>query len=202
MRVASVFGDGMVLQRGIPVPVWGWASPAETVTVNVAGKSAQATAGDDGKWMAVLPELPVGGPYEMTVCGAATVTFSDVLVGDVWVCSGQSNMEWPTSMTMNADEEVAKAAYPRIRLFGVPKKDAIEPLDAVDSQWQVCTPETVPSFSAIGYFFGRALHQALEVPVGLIDLYTEYYVAIWRRSVTAKLRTWHTRLGNRMTWPS
>ncbi|HLJ56982.1 MAG TPA: sialate O-acetylesterase [Chthonomonadaceae bacterium] len=179
--VSPVFGSNMVLQRRMPVPVWGWAQPDAKIAVSIEGRSATATAGADGKWMAKLAPLPVGGPYKMRIEGAQkTVMFDNVLVGDVWVCSGQSNMEFGIGNGKDAQKEIAEANYPQIRLFTVAKKVAYEPQATVETrdkdlmgQWSVCTPETVKTggwngFSAVGYFFGRQLHQDLKVPIGLI----------------------------------
>lgn len=158
----------MVLQRGIEAPVWGWAAPGEKVVVSVAGKSETATAGADGRWMAKLGPLGAGGPHELKVTGTQTVTVSDVLIGDVWICSGQSNMEWSVAASNNPQQEIAAANHPKLRLFTVPKRISTEPQQTVNSQWQVCSPQVISGFSAVGYYFGRELHRELDVPVGLI----------------------------------
>ena len=171
-----LFTDNMVLQRGQSDPVWGWTTPGANVTVTVAGKSATATAGADGAWTAKLPALPTGGPYTLTVTGPQTVTLNNILVGDVWVCSGQSNMEFGVGVLLNPDQEIAAANYPQIRLYKVNKKVALEPQVTTSgaSAWEVCTPDNLRSdgdwggFSAVGYFFGRDLYQDLHVPIGLI----------------------------------
>lgn len=163
-----LFSDHMVLQRGIETPVWGWTQPGAVVTVVCQGKTAQATAGDDGRWLAKLPPLFAGGPFELHVTGPQRAVVKDVLVGEVWVCSGQSNMEWPVAAANNADKEIPAANYSRLRLFTVGKHIALEPQALPQGNWQRCTPETVGSFSAVGYFFGRELHQRLDFPVGLI----------------------------------
>lgn len=172
--LASLFSENMVLQRGISAPVWGWTTPGEKVTVSVAGKTASATADAQGKWMAKLPPLPVGGPYTLKAAQAAkTVTLNNILVGDVWICSGQSNMEMGIGMVNDAPAEIAAANYPQIRLFTVPHAVRLRPVDTVDGTWSVCTPQTISAggwggFSAVGYFFGRTLHKELNVPIGLI----------------------------------
>ena len=179
--VSPIFASNMVLQRKIPVPVWGWTKPGEKVTVSVEGRSATAVADPDGKWMAKLSPLPVGGPYKMRIEGTQqTVTLDNILVGDVWICSGQSNMEMGIGNVNDAPKEIADANYPQIRLFTVMKKVAYEPQislvkrDAdLMGQWSVCSPETVKTggwngFSAVGYFFGRQLYQDVKVPIGLI----------------------------------
>jgi sialate O-acetylesterase len=169
LQLNSLFADHMVLQRDRPVAVWGTATPGERLTVSVAGKSAQTKAGGEGKWSLELPALSAGGPYELTVRGEGREKiFRDVMVGEVWIGSGQSNMEWPVSLAVQPQEEVASANFPDIRLFTVPKRGSGEPVDDVPGDWSVCSPETVGSFSAVLYFFGRHLHKTLGVPIGLI----------------------------------
>jgi len=168
-----LFTDHMVFQRGIKAPVWGWTQPGKKVTVGMDGKTATATAGPDGKWMASLGPFTAGGPYTLTVNGPETTKVEDVLIGDVWICSGQSNMEMGIANVYNAQDEIAKATDANIRLFSVPKKVAGEPQALVDSHWDVCTPQTVAAggwggFSAVGYFFGRHLRETQHVPIGLI----------------------------------
>jgi sialate O-acetylesterase len=174
--VSAMFGDEMVLQRGRPVPVWGWTTPGQTVVVTAQGKLATATAGRDGYWKATLDTLTVGAPFDLTVAGAAgqTQTFHDVLAGDVWVCSGQSNMEFGIGNLSNATDEIAAANYPQIRLFKVGHDVALEPHTQPQASWTVCTPDTIKQggwngFSAVGYFFGRDLYQQLHVPIGLVE---------------------------------
>ncbi|MHB9023138.1 MAG: sialate O-acetylesterase [Armatimonadota bacterium] len=170
MRLPAIFADHMVLQQGLPVKVWGWAEAGESVAVTLAGQTARATAGADERWQAELPPLEAGGPFAMTVRGAAeTVVFSDVLVGEVWVCSGQSNMEWPLSMSQRAEEDIPAAEDKNLRLFTVTKAAVMEPADDVVGSWDVCTPASVAQFSAVGYYFGQRLRQELGVPVGLIN---------------------------------
>jgi sialate O-acetylesterase len=163
-----LFSDHVVLQRDVPVPVWGWAEPGQRIKVALAGQSVETTANDQGKWSAKLGPYPAGGPHVLEVTGPKSVEVKDILIGDVWVCSGQSNMEWPLILANNAEKEVASASYPRLRVFTVPKTIALEPRATVDASWQVCTPQTAPGFSAVGYFFGRELGRELNVPIGLI----------------------------------
>ena len=164
-----LFSDSMVLQRDLACPVWGWTTPGQKVTVSMAGKTAEATADDTGRWLVKLGPFPAGGPHELTVSGPETVTLKDVLVGDVWICSGQSNMQWAVGGVVNAQQEIATADHPQIRLFGVPTVVAFEPQETVNGQWQVCSPQTIPGFTAVGYFFGRKLNEDLKVPIGLIN---------------------------------
>ncbi|MGI4789472.1 MAG: sialate O-acetylesterase [Janthinobacterium lividum] len=168
-----LFTDNMVLQRGLADPVWGWTTPGAAVTVRVAGKGARALAGADGKWLASLPPLPVGGPYTLTVSGPQSVTLRNILVGDVWICSGQSNMVFGIGSAINGPAEVAAADHPKIRLFTVGNAISAAPNSLLAGQWTVCTPKNVSNggwngFSAVGYFFGRDLQQAVHVPIGLI----------------------------------
>jgi len=169
VRVAPIFGDHMVLQRDQRDRVWGWAEPGEAVTVTIDTQTHKATAGADGKWSVTLQPMPAGGPHTLTLQGSNTLRFEDVLVGEVWICSGQSNMEWPVSSANDGDIEKLTAKFPRIRLISVPRVGTQEPRSTFTGKWELCSPETVASFSAVGYFFGRQLHQTLDVPIGLID---------------------------------
>ena len=170
VQLASVFGDSMVLQRELPVPVWGQADPGEKVDVSFAGQSHSAETDQNGKWMVKLKPLKASGePATMTVSGKNKITLKDILVGEVWICSGQSNMEWPLRSSLNAKEEIAAADHPRIRLFNVPGHTT-SPVarETCPGQWEVCQPQTTAGFSAVGYFFGRRLQQELNVPIGLV----------------------------------
>ncbi|MGE0756544.1 MAG: sialate O-acetylesterase [Pirellulaceae bacterium] len=170
VRLPKLFGDHMVVQRNQPTVVWGWADAGEKVTVDLAGNKADATAGSDGKWSVKVSTPPAGGPYELTIAGKNTVKLSDVLVGEVWICSGQSNMEWSVRQSQDAEKEIAAANHARIRHIKVEHTPADKPQDDLVTKqgWQVCTPESVPAFTAVGYFFARNLQDALDVPVGLI----------------------------------
>lgn len=169
VRLANLFQDHMVLQQGQKVAVWGTAAPGERVTVSLAGKQASALAGEDGRWRVELGPLAAGGPFEMRVEGQNALTLQDVLVGEVWVCSGQSNMAWPVERAANPEQEISQANYPLIRFFTVRQKVAQEPQSEVEGTWEVCSPQTVGHFSAVGYFFARELHRTLGVPVGMIN---------------------------------
>ncbi|MCB0554362.1 MAG: beta galactosidase jelly roll domain-containing protein [Phaeodactylibacter sp.] len=165
------FSDHMVLQRGQAIPVWGWAPPGGTVTVTLAGQNVSAQADKQGRWKAQLPAMEAGGPYELKVADEQfSISFTDVLVGEVWICSGQSNMEFPVQQANNAAEEVAQADFPQIRLLTVPRNMANLPQkNILAAAWEVCQPATVNDFSAVGYFFGRELWKQYQVPIGLID---------------------------------
>lgn len=169
VTLSGMFTDNMVLQRGTEIPIWGMAALGEEVSVSAAGQTKTATADADGKWMVRLDPIEIAEPFTVTVSGNNEITLQNVVMGEVWVCSGQSNMVWTVANSVNGAEEVANANFPMIRLCQIPRKTAIEPVDQVEAAWVECSPETVPSFSGVGYFFGRDLHQALGVPVGLIS---------------------------------
>jgi sialate O-acetylesterase len=171
VRLPRLVGDHMVLQRGQPLPLWGWAAPGEKVSVTFRGKTyAAQTGGPAGKWTLTLPATPAGGPYVLQVQGSNKLTISDVLVGDVWLASGQSNMEWPVRDANNAAAAIAAANYPGIRRIDVPNEAALTPQADFGGQgWQRCSPQTVGEFSAVAYFFARDLHQRdPKVPIGII----------------------------------
>ncbi len=170
VRLPSIFSNHMVLQRQQQIPVWGWAEAGEEVTVVLGEERRTVIAHDDGRWRVTLDPRPAGGPYQLVAEGKNSITCDDVLVGDVWICSGQSNMEWPLKDSLNGALEVLTARHPRIRLITVPHVGSQEPRDDFEGQWQPCTPETAEEFSAVGYFFGRNVHLAANVPVGLIDV--------------------------------
>jgi len=168
LKLHGLFKDGMVLQREQPVPVWGTAEPGRSVTVSVAGQKKTAAADAAGKWKVVLDPLKAGGPLEIAVAADRTITLRNVLVGEVWLCSGQSNMGWSVRLSANAAEEIAAARHPQIRLFTVPRRESESPETDVDGTWQECSPATIPTFSAVAYYFGRSLQKSLNVPIGLV----------------------------------
>jgi sialate O-acetylesterase len=169
-----LFNHNAVIQQGRRVSVWGDAGPRERVTVEFAGQSVTATADADGKWLVRLAPMPAGGPHPLTISGRNRLVFTNVLVGEVWVCSGQSNMERQLGLRAGQqpitgwEQEVTEARHPEIRQFYVVQKTSLTPQSIAAGTWSVCSPETVKDFTAIGYFFGRDLHQARGVPVGLI----------------------------------
>jgi sialate O-acetylesterase len=195
VKLPALFSNGMVLQSGSRTPIWGTADPGEDVSVildvknGAAPRSQMARANSQGHWEVILGEelsprprplirrgrrlepgggLVSGGPFTLTVSGKNRITIQDVYVGEVWICSGQSNMEWPLRLTTGADEAIKQSKNPQIRLFTVAKATADQPLSDVKGTWQECNPETVKNFSAVAYYFGRDLQKSLKVPVGLI----------------------------------
>ena len=170
LSLPSVFSDHMVLQRERAVPVWDKADPGALVKVEFAGQTKTATAGTDGKWRVDLDQLPASTESRtLTVdSGDKQIVFKDVLVGEVWLCSGQSNMAMALSACENSTNEIAAANYPQIRLFKSPNVAATTPKEAIAAKWDVCTPETIKTFSGVAYYFARKLHQDLNVPVGLL----------------------------------
>jgi len=171
LRLARVFADHMVLQRDQPVRVWGWAESGADVIVRIGDHAAATSAGSDGRWELLLPPFEAGGPWTLTVESGTTLTVSDVLFGDVWVASGQSNMEWRLSSgVVDGAREIAEADYPDIRFFDVPNVVSPEPRAHLeDGGWRICTPENAPDMSAVAYFFARHLHREMGVAVGIVD---------------------------------
>jgi len=169
VKVPAIFSDHMVLQRDTVAPVWGSAAPNEDVTVTVAGQSKSARAGADGKWRVDLAKLPAGGPHTLTVKGSNTLTIADVLIGEVWLGSGQSNMAFTVNRAQNFEQEQAAAKFPQIRHFKEESTSAATAQSEPKGRWVICAPDTVGAFSAALYFFGRELHATLQVPVGLIN---------------------------------
>ena len=172
LQIAGVFSDHAVLQRDIPLRVWGWADPGMNVTVTIAGKTAESAAGSDGRWTVTLPPFSAGGPHALTVRGGdRTLRLTDIMIGEVWLCAGQSNMECFVTGMEQADKEIADAAsWPGLRLLAVPRVGQATPAeDRPGMAWQVCSPDTVPTFSALGFCFGRRLNRELGIAIGLIN---------------------------------
>jgi sialate O-acetylesterase len=170
LRLPAIISDHMVLQGELDIPVWGWTDPGEIVTVKIEGQKLTAQANDRGEWKVEIPELEAGGPYKMTVTARGqSIKIKDILVGEAWICSGQSNMQWSLAASENGDEEITNADYPEIRLFTVAMVTAVEPQDDCNGEWVVCSPETAGTFSGVGYFFGREIHKELNLPIGLIN---------------------------------
>jgi len=171
VKLHPLFTDNMVLQRDKPLVVWGSAAPAEQVTVQIGGQSKSVTANADGTWKLTLSAVPATRETSFEVQGANKISLKNVAVGDVWVCSGQSNMAWTVANSNDAAAEIAAANYPQIRILTVPQKIAAtaQTTFAANVAWQPASPQSIPNFSAVGYYFGRELQQALDVPIGLIN---------------------------------
>jgi sialate O-acetylesterase len=169
VKVSAIFGSHMVLQRDQKDRVWGWADPGEEVKVTINSQTHTTKAGADRSWQITLDPMATGGPYTLAIQGKNTLSIEDVLVGEVWICSGQSNMQWSVGASKDVDLEIPAAKHPRLRLISVPQVGTQEPKHDFNGQWRTCRPDTVSGFSAVGYFFGRRLNETLDVPVGLID---------------------------------
>ena len=163
VTLSNIFGDHMVLQREQANPVWGKADAGEQVTVSIGGQSHQTTANKHGLWRVKLDPMEASDqPQLLQVSGLKNqLSIADVLVGEVWICSGQSNMQWPLTNTYNGAVEIASANHPQIRLISVPQVGTQEPQDNFNGAWSVCSPESVGNFSAVGYLFGSRIHSAL-----------------------------------------
>lgn len=172
LRLPQIFSDHMVLQREKPIQLWGWADSRDKIAIQIGETTYKTRAEKDGTWSIAIDEMKAGGPYSIKInTKKEEVVFDDVLIGDVWICSGQSNMEWSLRNTNNAQEEIANADFPGIRLFDVKHNIQFSPVDDLDQEgeWQLCNPMNIPGFSSVGYLFGRKLHQELDVPIGLIS---------------------------------
>ena len=172
VSLPSVLADHMVVQRGLPVHIWGMATPHEAVSVTFRGEARSTTADDLGRWSVYLPPGETGGPFQMSIKATNTITLDDVLVGDVWVASGQSNMEFPMTELVNAQDEIAAARHPEIRIFRVAQHPSAYPLENVDAStksWTACTPESVAHSSAVAYYFAREIQAKTHVPIGLLE---------------------------------
>jgi sialate O-acetylesterase len=169
LKLPSLFSNHVILQRDREVPVWGWADPDAQVHVVIDGKTVETKAGQDGKWQVQIAPHEAGGPYTLVVeAGSDRAQVDDVYFGEVWVASGQSNMQWSVSQSANAEEEISAAQFPEIRMFSVPREPAAKPQNDTTGKWEVAAPESIAEFSAVGYYFARKLHQELGVPVGIL----------------------------------
>jgi len=189
IRLPAVIGDHMVLQRETKAPLWGWANPDEKILLQGSWMRSpvKTVADEDGRWTARLKTPGAGGPFSITLQGENTITLNNVLIGEVWICSGQSNMEWPLAWSADAKNEIAAAEHPNIRLFTVKKAIAVKPRNDCEGAWAPCSPQTVEMFSAIGYYFGRELQRELKVPIGLINLsYGGSTAEAWMREKTLR----------------
>ena len=170
VSVPNIFSSHMVLQQAQKNRVWGKAAAGEDVTVTIDKQKHTAKADAAGAWQVTLDPLPVGGPYELVIKGTNEIKLDDILVGEVWICSGQSNMQWTVNAANDPDLEKLTAKFPKLRMINFPQVGSQEPIwSHPERKWQVCTPDSVGGFSAVGYFFGRQLNQTLDVPVGMIN---------------------------------
>ena len=170
VKMPGIFSDNMVIQRDIPVKIWGWADAGEKVSISYNGQKLTAKADKNGVWSITLKPMKFGGPFDMVIKAKNEIILKNTLIGDVWICGGQSNIEFPVNQLENASDEISSANFPGIRLFTVPKQISEKPLENIDdAKWEVCSPATISSFSAVGYFFGKNLCNHLNVPVGLIS---------------------------------
>ncbi len=170
--LSPIFGDNMVLQRDKPNTIWGWSKPGDVVEVKLAGRTARAVTDADGKWQVRLDPPAPGGPYTIEINGPQRIVLHEVLVGDVWLCGGQSNMQLELAHARDGSNEVAQALHPELRLFVVASRSAYSPVNTVQGSWKVCTPQSVSEnggFSAVAYYFGRRIQQDIHVPVGLVE---------------------------------
>ena len=174
IQLPAIFSNHMVLQRNSELTFWGWGIPGETISIApewMKGEIIKTQVNNTGKWSARVPSGEAGGPYEIRFSGSSEVTLTDVMLGEVWLCSGQSNMEWSANHGIkNGDEETANAHCPNLRIFHVARIAAPFPQENCFSQWTQCTPETMRSTSALAYFFGRNIQEELDVPVKFIGV--------------------------------
>jgi len=176
VKLATIFSDHMVLQRGMEIPVWGWADRGETVTLSLGGQTVSVKPDKSGKWIARFAPMDAGGPYKMNIQGENNIILTDILIGDVWLCGGQSNMEmpvngWPGQPILNSEREVQEANYPNIRLITVGKKISTRPLKNIESSgWESAIGTNIADFSAVGYFFGKDVYLDQDIPIGLISV--------------------------------
>ncbi len=168
IKLPAIISENMVLQQETRANVWGWAEPGEAVEIQFGAASGKTVTGADGKWDVKLTQLAAGSAGDMVIKGKNSITVKNVIAGEVWVCSGQSNMEWNVADSKNPQDEIAAADFPELRMFTVKKSAQAEPQTDCVGKWEVCTPQTVPHFSAVGYYFGRKLLQDVKRPVGLI----------------------------------
>jgi sialate O-acetylesterase len=170
VRLSGMFSNNMILQRDAPVKVWGWADKNERIRLRFNGQTLASRAKADGSWEITLSPMPFGGPYIMKVEGKDNIVeLTNILIGDVWLCSGQSNMEWTVTQSANAAEEIGAAVYPEIRSLHVPKGIKADPQDNFNAEWVVCAPATVGNFSGVAYFYARELYRELKIPIGIIN---------------------------------
>ena len=170
IKLPGYFTDNMMLQRDMPIKIWGWGNRYETVAVSIHDQKVNTRCKKDGTWEIILSPIPYGGPYSLTVQGKEnSIKIENILIGDIWLCSGQSNMEWTVEQSANSKQEVQNANYPEIRALKVPKSIKNSPQDNFNAQWEICSPSTVGAFSGIAYYYARALYKEVQIPIGIIN---------------------------------
>lgn len=170
IKLPGYFTDNIMLQRDMPIKIWGWGNRYETVTVSIHDQKVNTRCKKDGTWEIILSPIPYGGPYSLTVQGKEnSIKIENILIGDIWLCSGQSNMEWTVEQSANSKQEVQNANYPEIRALKVPKSIKNSPQDNFNAQWEICSPSTVGAFSGIAYYYARALYKEVQIPIGIIN---------------------------------
>lgn len=169
VKLPKIFGSNMVLQQNSVIKIWGFANRYEKIKVTLANNVSESTTNDDGKWYVEMPEMKAGGPFDIVVEGNNKIILSNVMIGEVWLCSGQSNMEFQLKKCTGGAHEIAKSNYPLIRIFIVKHKVADVPQNDVDGEWVLCNPNTIGEFSGVGYFFGKKIFEEQNVPIGLVQ---------------------------------
>lgn len=169
IKLPDLVGSNMVLQRDKPIKLWGYGNPEEQVTIHFAGRRLHTVTAENGRWTIIAPALKAGGPYTMNIQGENKISLTDILIGDVWICSGQSNMEFNLQDALHAEQEIKAADYPQIRLYTAEKKIALKPQENTKGSWSNCKPESARYFPAIGYFFARRINKDTGIPIGLIN---------------------------------
>lgn len=209
LRLPAIFGDHMVFQRNTDAPLWGWSYPGSEVAVTTSwdNEEVKTKASNTGTWKVDLRTPDAGGPFTVTIKSGSILTLQDVMVGEVWICSGQSNMEWSMNASADGKDDKASANFKDIRLFHAPKAGADYPQVIGEGVWKATTPETVAGFSAVGYYFGRRLHQELGVPVGLINVSwggtpAEVWIPQERITVNNRLMAANGKQREDGRWPS
>lgn len=170
IKLPGYFTDNMMLQRDAPIKIWGWGSKNETVTVSIHNQKVKTKCKKDGTWEIILSSLPYGGPYSLMVQGKENcIKIENILIGDIWLCSGQSNMEWTVEQSDNSKQEIQNANYPEIRSLRVPKDIKNNPQENFNAKWEICLPSTVGAFSGVAYYYARALYKEMQIPIGIIN---------------------------------
>lgn len=170
VTLPAIYSDGMVLQRNQPIHIWGQADPKEKIQILFAEQKQTVKADSKGYWEVNLKALETGGPYQLQIIGKENpISIKDILIGDVWLCSGQSNMQWVVNNVTNAEVEKKNANYPQIRTLNIPRRMELSPKDTISATWLVCSPENVGRFSGVAYFFAKKVYEETNIPIGIIN---------------------------------